>query len=152
MSAGAEGRLNLRPVTAADARIVHAWRNDPDTRVASRNGERVEWADHQNWLDAALKSPDRMLWIAEIGGSPVGVLRADRTSKGWELSWTVAPEARGRGIGREMTCALAAELGGCVSAVIRRGHLASEKIAYAAGLRRVGMDANENFDRWERQC
>ena len=46
-------------------------------------------------------------WLALQAGEPVGVLLMAEVSEwqGWDLSYVgVVPEARGRGIGREITC------------------------------------------------
>jgi RimJ/RimL family protein N-acetyltransferase len=149
LSPAEKGRLNLRPVTAADARILHAWRNDLDTRLASRKSEPVEWAEHENWLAAALKSSNRMLRIAEIEGHPVGVVRADRSGEFWELSWNVAPGIRGQGIGCSMLALFVAAIDGPLRAAIRRDNVASIKIATSIGMIRTGL-VEGDFELWMR--
>lgn len=89
-----------RPATAADAATLLAWRNDPDTRRASRNPDPVAPKGHLTWLEASLERNDRQLLIVERDGVPVGTVRWDWESDGlWEVSITVAPEARGDGTG-----------------------------------------------------
>ena len=88
----------MRPATKADARLLHEWRNDPEARRASRNMDWVPWEVHEAWLARMLESPACMIRIVEEGGRPAGVVRAERSGDHWELSWTVAPSARGRGI------------------------------------------------------
>src|SRR5438477_488500 len=51
----------LRLVTMCDARLLHAWRNDPEARRASRHGGLVPWEDHLAWLSAILASPERVI-------------------------------------------------------------------------------------------
>jgi RimJ/RimL family protein N-acetyltransferase len=128
--------LRLRPATAADAALLLAWRNDEATRLASHNTERVHPEDHARWLDALLRNPARRLFIAEANGEPVGSVRADRDDDGacHELSWTVAPSARGRGLGAPMVRLLLAEVSGPVRAEVKPGNPASVRIAEAAGL------------------
>jgi RimJ/RimL family protein N-acetyltransferase len=141
--------LILRPVTMDDARLLHTWRNDPETREASRNSNSVSWREHKVWLSAAIASPDRVIHIACDAHKPVGVVRADRAD-GWELSWTVAPEARGRGIGQRMLQQFAAGFDGRLTAIIRKNNIASGKIAAAAGFVCVGPADVRDFELWAR--
>jgi len=80
-----------------------------------------------------MRDPARHLFVAETGGVAVGTVRADRREDGWILSWTVAPEHRGRGHGKAMV-ALASDLTpGPLLAEIKTGNGASVAIAEAAG-------------------
>ena len=128
--------LRLRPATAADAALLLAWRNDEATRQASHHTAAIEPESHARWLEALLRNPARRLFIAEEQGEPVGSVRADRDPDGacHELSWTVAPSARGRGIGAGMVRLLRAEVRGPVRAEVKPGNAASVRIAEAAGL------------------
>lgn len=128
--------LRLRPATVADAALLLEWRNDEATRLASHNTGVVTPEDHARWLDALLRDPSRRLFIAEVNGDPVGSVRADRDPDGacHELSWTVAPAARGRGMGVRMVQLLLAEVSGPVRAEVKPGNQASVRIAEAAGL------------------
>lgn len=128
--------LRLRPATVADAALLLEWRNDEATRQASHNTGVVTPEDHARWLDALLRDPSRRLFIAEVNGDPVGSVRADRDPDGacHELSWTVAPAARGRGMGVRMVQLLLAEVSGPVRAEVKPGNQASVRIAEAAGL------------------
>jgi RimJ/RimL family protein N-acetyltransferase len=144
--------LRLRPATVNDAQLLHVWRNDPQTRSASRNTSPISFSEHELWLSESLASPDRLMFIVEdVTATAVGLVRADRAADGWELSWMVAPGAHGRGIGSRMVLMFAANMEGRISAVIRRGHVASERIAAAAGLSRIGRAPDSNFELWTRE-
>lgn len=78
------------------------WRNDPDTRANSIDQNEVAEADHRRWLESSLVNPDRHLFVIEVDGEPVGTTRLDRRDNGWEVSITVAPDHRGRGMGQAM--------------------------------------------------
>jgi RimJ/RimL family protein N-acetyltransferase len=140
--------LTLRPATTADARLLHEWRNDPQSRQAWRNSAFVPWQEHCAWLAAVLVSPHHFMRIAEAGGEPLGVVRADRQDGGWELSWTVAPQARAKGIGRAMLRQFVAALDGRLTAVIRKNNVASARIAAAAGFQQCGETPTAEFDLW----
>jgi len=99
----------LRPATRDDAALLLKWRNDPDTRANSHTTEPITEAEHRKWLDATLASAERVLSIAMLDGSPVGQLRLDlEPHRRAELSITVAPEARGKGLSAHLLHAAAA--------------------------------------------
>jgi len=129
--------LHLRPATMDDAKILFDWRNDPLTRQHSHNSGEVPWKSHLAWLQTSLANPARTLYVAESDGTAVGTVRADLLEGGeYELSWTVAPEARGKGFGKQMVLQFAREMlsGKRLLAEVKRGNIASEKIAQALGL------------------
>jgi pseudaminic acid synthase len=89
--------LRLRRATADDAERLLEWRNDPHTRAMSLNDAVVSKADHAQWLARTLQAEDRLLFIAELDGDPVGTVRLDRhRARSWEISITLAPHARGK--------------------------------------------------------
>lgn len=92
--------LTLRGATEGDRDRLLAWRNDPDTRAASRHTEVVLAEAHSAWLQGVLADPDRQLLIAELDGVAVGQVRFDRV-RGYrhEISASLDPAARGKGIG-----------------------------------------------------
>ena len=147
---GSKSDLVLRPVTAADAQLLYAWRNDPETRRASRQDDVVKWRDHEAWLSDVLASHLHVMRLAEVVGRPVGVVRADRIDDRWELSWTIAPDARGQGFGRRMLTKFVAGLDGPLGATIRNDNVASAKMAAAAGFSCSGPAFDAEFEIWER--
>jgi RimJ/RimL family protein N-acetyltransferase len=88
----------MRLADQRDSALLLAWRNDSQTRAWSRTTDPVTPADHETWLTRVLADQDRRLLIAEVGGEPVGTVRFDRDGDVWEVSITVAPGARGRGL------------------------------------------------------
>lgn len=130
--------VSLRPATEQDADLLLSWRNDPLTRSASHDSTQITLSQHLDWLSQLLSDSSRRLFVAEQRGVPVGSVRADKGADGTtELSWTVAPDARGRGLGRRMLAALLEELNGPVRAEVKAGNLASMRIAESAGLRLI---------------
>jgi UDP-2,4-diacetamido-2,4,6-trideoxy-beta-L-altropyranose hydrolase len=127
--------VDFRPATPDDAPLLRAWRNDPETRRWSFTSNEVRSDEHAAWLRKVLADPNRRLLIAFArDGQPVGTVRVDALdAPACELSWTVAPEARGRGLGKEMVRAAAHGLGGELVARIKNGNTASERIAAFAG-------------------
>lgn len=92
--------VTLRPATNADTELLWGWRNDPTTRQNSRSTGVVPLNEHREWLHRRLSQPERgPLLIAEVDGEPAGTARLDLSPGETELSWTVAPAQRGKGIG-----------------------------------------------------
>ncbi|MEQ3659811.1 MAG: GNAT family N-acetyltransferase [Glaciecola sp.] len=124
----------LRPATTEDADILLEWRNDPETRKASHNTAEVQRNDHVSWLSRTLGNPERRLYVAEENGDSVGTVRADFADGVWELSWTVSPRARGRGVAKRMVAVLANEISEPIRAEVRAGNTSSARIAKHAGM------------------
>lgn len=118
-----------------DCDLLLAWRNDPVTRQASRREDAVGREDHVRWLRAVLADPQRQLYIAEEEGRPVGTVRADLSDGVYEISWTVAPSARGAGVGKRMVALLVEQFTGPLRAEVKVGNPASVRIAEATGFR-----------------
>jgi RimJ/RimL family protein N-acetyltransferase len=101
--ASPEDALTLRPGRAADWEAVWRWRRDPLTRAMSRRTQELSPEVVRAEVEAAVDAEDKRLLIAEQDGAPCGVVRFDRLADGrWEASLNLAPEARGRSLGRPM--------------------------------------------------
>jgi hypothetical protein len=108
------------------------WRNNPVTREASHNTSLVSEDEHIQWLTRVLAGENRKLYVAEIDGVPVGTVRVDSESLGYELSWTVSPAMRGSGIGMAMVTENANGISGSIRAEIKVGNIPSIRIAEEA--------------------
>jgi RimJ/RimL family protein N-acetyltransferase len=91
--------LTIREATESDAERLLEWRNDPETLTWSRGHQPVAEPAHRAWLSRTLTDPERLLLIVE-SDHPVGTVRFDRhgAEPRWEVSITVAPRDRGRGL------------------------------------------------------
>ena len=140
-------QLSLRNVSLKDAEILFAWRNDVKTRMASRTGAELKWEDHLAWLESSLKNPKRVLVIAERKNIPVGTARADKRADGFtEISYTIAPEARGQGLSKPMVLQFVREFlkGRRITATIKKGHVPSESVARTLGLAPYSEKPSDN--------
>ncbi|VTR76211.1 bifunctional UDP-2,4-diacetamido-2,4,6-trideoxy-beta-L-altropyranose hydrolase/GNAT family N-acetyltransferase [Cellulomonas hominis] len=145
--------LAARGAGPADADLLLGWRNDPATRESSRSQDPVARADHVRWLDGVLADPDRVLLVVEHTGHPAGTVRFDRVDDAlWEVSITVAPHARGRGLAARVLAAGEAAWrdrvgdGPAVLACVRPGNRASARLFEAAGYRRRDQPGEDGLD------
>lgn len=129
--------IEFRKATPDDARLLFDWRTDPVTQAASKSTDSIVFSDHVAWLAASMDDPNRALFIAEIDGAPVGTTRADLDGTVTEISWTVAPNCRGQGIGSRMVSEFIQTIEGTVVAEIKSQNIALIRIAEAAGLKLV---------------
>jgi len=138
------GPIALRPGTKADVDQVFQWANDPVTREVSFNTAPIPREAHVAWYTRQLATDGRNLFIAEEDGAPVGVVRLDRTDgvRRCVISITIAPDARGRGVGTAALTAAAsvAETLGftIIEAYVRPSNQASIRAFMRAGYRDAG--------------
>jgi RimJ/RimL family protein N-acetyltransferase len=116
MSVRRRPTVSVRPATLDDSGRLLDWANDPVTRAASFRPDRIEPAAHERWLADRLASPTCRLMIGSEGSTPVGQIRFEMGLDGSaEIGISLAPTARGRGIG-------AALLAAGLTAVAATGH------------------------------
>lgn len=141
--------LRLDPAVLDDGDALLAWRNDPLTRAQSRQGDPVPPEGHWAWLSARLASSDCLMLMGRAAGERCGVVRFDRRDdRMWEVSITIAPWARGRGLARPLLDRGVARLrrdhaGAVVLAAVRPGNRASESLFLGAGF--VPQSSDEEF-------
>lgn len=133
--------MKLRPASLSDAQQLLDWRNDSATRRASLSTEHIEPAPHERWLRETLNNTSRKLFVVEHEGRDVGTVRVDSYTTHRALSWAVAPQERGSGLGKRMVAELVerlrADAAGTLRAEIRADNLASIQIAVSVGMRPV---------------
>jgi UDP-2,4-diacetamido-2,4,6-trideoxy-beta-L-altropyranose hydrolase len=132
--------LQVRPAHLGDAEQLHGWRNHAAVRAVSSHGEAIAWADHLAWLSAVLATPDRWLFIGQVGAVSVGSIRLDRMSAGeLAVSLYLDPELQGLGLGPHLLLAgeqaMTSHWGGAftVLATVLPGNAASQRLFEARG-------------------
>jgi RimJ/RimL family protein N-acetyltransferase len=127
----------FRNVKMSDAECLYNWHIDPLTRESSFHATPVSFENHVEWLAGVIREPDKSILMAELDQMPVGFVRANQSIEGWELSWVVDPGRRGEGIGKNMVRMFVDRVDGILSAKIKKGNLASIRVAEYAGLRLI---------------
>lgn len=129
-----DAEITLRRATLEDGPTLLEWRNDKATREASHSSETVELKNHVAWLEQVLNNPNRALFVAEKLGVRVGTVRTDFDGVETELSWTVAPEARGTGVAKEMVRIAMTQVSSPFKAKVKKENKASLRVATGLGL------------------
>lgn len=134
--------MHVRRALPSDSAYVLAWRNDPQARQSSRNSEVIDSGTHDPWFIAVLADSDRHLFIGEIEpGEAIGQVRFDKLSSGtsdYEVSISIAAEARGRGLSLPLLTAAEGQLLNAVHATklfafVNDSNLASQRLFESAG-------------------
>jgi ribosomal protein S18 acetylase RimI-like enzyme len=95
--------MDVRIATQDDALVILAWRNDETTRAMSRNTDIVAKETHLAWFAKAIENPNLLILIGLKAEIPAGMARFDKIDEDlWELNINIAPENRGRGIGKAL--------------------------------------------------
>lgn len=95
--------LRLRPAGQEDGLLIWEWANDPKTRKNSFSSNPISWSNHESWYEKRLASTDSCIWILEYRQVAVGQIRYDRiNSDTAQISFSVAPNYRGRNLGAEL--------------------------------------------------
>lgn len=129
--------VTLRPAGPGDLRRVFDYNCAPDVRALSGNPTPVSLEQHAQWYARRLADPTSPMWIVEENGVPVGVLRIERREEP-RISIALAPEARGRAIGKRALALACARWAAPVTAEIHESNAASRACFTASGFCRVG--------------
>jgi UDP-2,4-diacetamido-2,4,6-trideoxy-beta-L-altropyranose hydrolase len=91
-------QLKSRIATSEDTKRLFEWRNDQKTREMSINCDHVDWNSHVEWFNDSLKNPNREIYVVFSEEIPCATYRLDIIGDECELSLTVDPKQRGKGI------------------------------------------------------
>jgi len=140
--ASARVPLRVRRVEAQDRDLILSWANDPETRRASLTTRMITDVEHATWFAARLAAADTCVFLMATmaDGVAVGNVRFERRDEAWLLSFVIAPEFRGVGLGRRMVGAALAHLAeilgrAVVTADVRHDNPASRRILESLGFR-----------------
>lgn len=132
-------KVSFRDADIKDSELLLEWRNDSLTRNNSVNSNVVSLEEHKKWLSNSLNNQNRKIFMAQVGDLLIGTVRFDKedVSGDWELSWTVAPCMRGKGLGKLMVRSSTRLLNANLKARVKNGNYSSSNIAEFAGFKFV---------------
>ena len=141
--------MNFREAITDEWEVLLKWRNDSATRLNSINTDLITEEDHKKWFFASLNNTKRKIYIAEDQGTKVGTVRKDVKDNEVVISWTVAPEQRGKGYAKKMVKSFTDKLSGNIIAFIKDSNIASIKVAEYSGFKLV--EENKGILKYEKQ-
>lgn len=145
--------IHLRRAEENDAHLLFQWRNEPIAARNSLNNNPLEWVEHKAWFDKKLQTPECFIYIGMIGDDrPVGMIRLDELVDGYEVSITVDPHLRGRGLGKEiLQDGILRFRRSTLFATIRGTNVASLIIFLASGFQLVEYNQNTGLAYFKRE-
>lgn len=139
--------ITLRAARFVDCLDVYRWNFAPDVRAQSTTQLAVSLCDHSKWFSRRLRSTDP-IWIVQENFHPIGVVRLDRTGDTARISISLAPEARGRNIGRKAIELACRASGYVVVAEVAVTNTASQRCFEACGFTLADRSADRVTYRW----
>ncbi len=98
--------ITQRNATLGDAAVLLTWRNNPSTRMYSKNSEQILSDQHLEWFSARLERTQfEPFFLYEEGPKAIGMTRFDiasETDNKFEISILVDPNEHGKGVGRKI--------------------------------------------------
>lgn len=94
--------LKLRRAEPGDVDLYFRWANDTEVRHQSFSQDEISFPDHARWFARKLASPTSHLFVMSEDGKPVGQIRFEVNEGMAEIGYSVASEARGRGLARPL--------------------------------------------------
>ena len=130
----------LRKARMDDADLLLIWRNDPEVRAMSEHTGRIRAATHRAWLarQLAYSQCHGSLWVAQHDDTDVGYGRVQGVRRVAQLSYCIAAEYRGRGLGLGLVRLLVARARAIgyrqIGLRVRRANVASVLCALRGGV------------------
>jgi UDP-2,4-diacetamido-2,4,6-trideoxy-beta-L-altropyranose hydrolase len=135
--------LVARRALPTDEDQLREWANDPVTRANAFSQERIAEEAHAKWFRARLSQLDTcFIYVVETQDHvPVGQVRFDRKAQDWEIDYSLAPQFRGRGVGRPLLDAAMLALGGAgqdgfLVGHVKESNIPSQRVFEALGFQR----------------
>ena len=95
-------KITYKDACFLDSKLLYDWSNDLSIRKNSLNKQPIKWEDHIKWFNSKLENKEDCKTYIFSQNFPVGVLRLDRISQGFKISFSVDKNFRGKGLGFRM--------------------------------------------------
>lgn len=141
----------LRRAEHADARELWRLANASGVRENAFHSAPIPYDTHVAWLARKLDSDEAMMWVLVGESGLLAQVRYDRVDAGTALiDITVAPDARGRGIGAELLrrthrAACQGLAVGKTRGVVFKTNVASARIFEKAGFREMSEETHNGI-------
>lgn len=92
-------QVSLRTITAEDCQQIYDWANHPSVRKQSFNSAPIPFENHKKWFSNKLIDKNCYFFIGELNSIPFGTIRFDVKDNIATISYSVAEQFRGQGLG-----------------------------------------------------
>ena len=141
-------KISYRKATLKDSQLYWEWANDPEVRKNAFNSNPISWEEHQTWFASKLKDSKSVLLISESQYGPVGQIRLDGESSQKTISYSVARQYRGKGIGKKLVLEVIASrpsFAKCFLAEVKKENVGSVHIFERLGFQRTELIEKKAF-------
>lgn len=98
-SVQSEEKYSIRFATSSDLEITYQWANHQLIRKFAFNQEFIPYEVHQNWFISKITSKECFYFLLTKEEKPIGSIRFDVTGSIATISYLLAPEIHGKGLG-----------------------------------------------------
>lgn len=135
----------LRRAVPDDMEQVFCLANDPEVRANSFSPAPIVFESHARWFAARIESPDTAIFVLDLEGLVVAMVRYDRAAEEAEIDIVVLSAFRGRGLGVHILQASSAAAMRSLAvqrlrAVVLERNLASRQCFIKAGFSEIGTE------------
>lgn len=95
-----QNQIQFRKVVANDAKETFTWATNKAIRAFSFSQHEITWEEHHAWFTKKLMDANCVYYIAEKNGENLGSIRFDIHNNEALISFLVAPNHQGKGLGR----------------------------------------------------
>ena len=95
-----DNSFKLRNVNNSDKNQLLEWANDIETRKWSFDSKPITELEHKKWFNSKNIDENMTFWIFEYENNPSGVVRFEKHNKKFILHYQIAPQMRGKKIGK----------------------------------------------------
>ncbi len=132
--------LRLRQVTEGDLQLLYTWANDPQVRENSFNSSPISLQSHTQWFNGIRQDAQTLLYMVESDGIPAAHIRFNLSDQEAVISYLIAAEYRGKGLGHIVLQKGIAQLRKTRPAIKTvRGLIQKENIASIRAFEKVGF-------------
>lgn len=96
------GRIYLRNAGIDDLEITYFWANHPHTRKYSFNQRFISLEEHSKWFTGKIEDQNCIYKLLIRGNEPVGSIRFDLKGDESVISYLIAPDQTGIGLGGKL--------------------------------------------------
>ncbi|MDC1418102.1 UDP-2,4-diacetamido-2,4,6-trideoxy-beta-L-altropyranose hydrolase [Candidatus Thioglobus sp.] len=140
--------LQLREANRKDCQLYWYWVNDPLVRENAYHQHNITIEEHQIWFRKQLNNPNVIMLVVESEFGPAGQVRFDYTNSNCIISYSIAKQFRGFGLGKTIINKAISYLPHkqtfTIIAKVRESNIPSRKIFENIGFLEVGKPHKSN--------